>query len=84
LKIVFPKKLGHKKIYMNRIRVFISSVQTEFAAERQMVFDYLQSDPLLGRFFEPFFLSECRLLASRRRSSTSIIFVKDGVTLNPR
>ena len=39
---------------MNRIRVFISSVQTEFAAERQMVFDYLQSDPLLGRFFEPF------------------------------
>ena len=26
---------------MNRIRVFISSVQLEFAAERQMVFDYL-------------------------------------------
>ncbi|HQB82687.1 MAG TPA: hypothetical protein PLR50_04255 [Candidatus Rifleibacterium sp.] len=26
---------------MNRIGVFISSVQVEFAAERQMVFDYL-------------------------------------------
>lgn len=35
-------------------RVFISSVQKEFAEERLMLFDYLMSDPLLGLFFEPF------------------------------
>lgn len=39
---------------MNKIRVFISSVQKEFAKERQMLFDYLMSDPLLGLFFDPF------------------------------
>ncbi len=39
---------------MNKQRIFISSVQSEFAAERQMLFDYLTTDALLGRFFEPF------------------------------
>ena len=39
---------------MNKIRLFISSVQAEFAEERRMLFEYLQTDPLLGRFFEPF------------------------------
>ncbi|MDR3000787.1 MAG: DUF4062 domain-containing protein, partial [Fibromonadaceae bacterium] len=39
---------------MNRIRVFISSVQDEFAHERAMLFSYLQQDALLGRMFEPF------------------------------
>ena len=39
---------------MSKIRVFISSVQKEFANERQSLFCYLQSDPLLGLFFEPF------------------------------
>lgn len=39
---------------MKQIKVFISSVQSEFALERQMLFDYLTSDALLGRFFEPF------------------------------
>lgn len=39
---------------MNKIRVFISSVQKEFVEERQMLFEYLMSDPLLGLFFEPF------------------------------
>jgi len=39
---------------MQRKKVFISSVQSEFAAERQMLFDYLTSDALLGKFFEPF------------------------------
>ena len=36
------------------IKVFISSVQSEFAAERQALVEYLQSDALLGRFFQPF------------------------------
>ena len=39
---------------MQKIRVFISSVQSEFAKERQMLFDYLTTDALLGKFFEPF------------------------------
>ena len=39
---------------MKKIRVFISSVQSEFSEERQMLFDYLISDSLLGLFFEPF------------------------------
>jgi hypothetical protein len=39
---------------MRKIRVFISSVQSEFSEERQMLFDYLISDSLLGLFFEPF------------------------------
>ena len=39
---------------MQRKKVFISSVQAEFAEERQVLFDYLTSDALLGRFFEAF------------------------------
>ena len=34
---------------MQRKKVFISSVQSEFAAERQMLFDYLTTDALLAR-----------------------------------
>jgi hypothetical protein len=39
---------------MQKLRVFISSVQNEFAEERQGLFRYLYNDPLLGLFFEPF------------------------------
>lgn len=39
---------------MKKARVFISSVQSEFAEERQFLFDYIISDALLGKFFEPF------------------------------
>ena len=39
---------------MQKLKVFISSVQNEFAEERQNLFRYLHSDPLLGLFFEPF------------------------------
>ena len=39
---------------MAKQRVFISSVQSEFATERQALHDYILSDSLLGRFFEPF------------------------------
>lgn len=39
---------------MTRQKIFISSVQPEFASERQMLFDYISTDALLGRFFEPF------------------------------
>ncbi|MDR0864918.1 MAG: DUF4062 domain-containing protein [Candidatus Symbiothrix sp.] len=39
---------------MQKKKVFISSVQSEFAEERQMLFEYLTTDALLGKFFEPF------------------------------
>ncbi|HHN47846.1 MAG TPA: DUF4062 domain-containing protein [Bacteroidales bacterium] len=39
---------------MNKLRIFISSVQSEFARERQMLYEYISKDALLGRFFEPF------------------------------
>jgi predicted HTH transcriptional regulator len=39
---------------MVRKKVFISSVQSEFAAERQMLYEYLSTDALLGIYFEPF------------------------------
>ena len=39
---------------MNKIRVFISSVQSEFAEHRRILCDYIISDALLGKFFEPF------------------------------
>jgi len=39
---------------MPEIRIFISSVQKEFREERQFLWQYIQSDPLLGAFFKPF------------------------------
>jgi len=39
---------------MNKLKLFISSVQSEFTSERQMLFTYISYDALLGRFFEPF------------------------------
>ncbi|MDD3925469.1 MAG: DUF4062 domain-containing protein [bacterium] len=43
---------------MKPIRIFISGVQKEFAIERSTLRDYLQSDQLLRRFFEPFLFEE--------------------------
>lgn len=39
---------------MKPIRIFISSVQTEFAQERTALRDYLRNDPLIRRFFDVF------------------------------
>lgn len=39
---------------MNKIKVFISSVQSEFSDERKILYEFLTTDALLGRFFEPF------------------------------
>jgi len=41
------------------IRVFISSVQKEFAAERAALRDYLRGDPLMRRFFDVFLFEDC-------------------------
>ena len=43
---------------MNPMRIFISSVQKEFAEERAALRDYLRGDPLLRRFFEVFLFEE--------------------------
>ena len=50
---------------MNTIRIFISSVQREFAQERKALRDYLQNDPLMRRFFDVFLFED--VPASDRR-----------------
>ena len=52
-------------------RIFISSVQREFAAERAALADYLRTDPLLRRFFEPFLFEE--LPAKDQQTSTAYL-----------
>ncbi|MEP7321597.1 MAG: Fic family protein [Saprospiraceae bacterium] len=39
---------------MQKIKVFLSSVQGEFATERDALYHYILSDSLLGVFFQPF------------------------------
>lgn len=43
---------------MKRIKIFISSVQSEFAEERAMLGQYLRTDALLGKFFETFLFED--------------------------
>lgn len=43
---------------MRRMKIFISSVQSEFAEERAMLCHYIRTDVLLGKFFEPFIFEE--------------------------
>jgi len=39
---------------MAKSKIFIRSFLLEFSKEREMLFEYISSDPLLGKFFEPF------------------------------
>ena len=50
---------------MPTIRIFISSVQREFAKEREALRDYLRGDPLMRRFFDVFLFED--VPASDRR-----------------
>ena len=50
---------------MNTIRIFISSVQREFAQEREALRNYLRRDPLMRRFFDVFLFED--VPASDRR-----------------
>ncbi|MDP2829447.1 MAG: DUF4062 domain-containing protein [Sulfuricellaceae bacterium] len=43
---------------MKSLRIFISSVQKEFAAERIALRDWLRNDALMHRFFEPFLFED--------------------------
>ena len=53
---------------MAKTKLFISSVQTEFSEERQMLFEYILSDPLLGRFFDPFLFERLPAIDQRTDS----------------
>ena len=50
---------------MNPLRIFISSVQGEFAEERAALRDYIQADALIRRFFDVFLFED--VPASDRR-----------------
>ena len=50
---------------MNRIRIFISSVQREFAQERAALREYLRGDPLMRRFFDVFLFEDVPALDRR-------------------
>ena len=50
---------------MSPLRIFISSVQGEFAEERAALRDYIRGDPLIRRFFEVFLFEDAP--ASDRR-----------------
>ena len=39
---------------MPKFKVFISSVQSEFASERLRLYDYVRQDDLMSQYFEPF------------------------------
>ncbi|UUX92294.1 DUF4062 domain-containing protein [Methanoplanus endosymbiosus] len=47
------------------IRIFISSVQKEFAEERARLRDYLQGDALMRRFFEVFLFEDLPAVSRR-------------------
>lgn len=48
---------------MAYIKVFISSVQREFANERRQLCDYIRTDGLLGQFFVPFIFEDMPVVA---------------------
>ena len=43
---------------VSMVKIFISSVQKEFAEERQLLCRYIREDALLGKFFQPFIFEE--------------------------
>jgi predicted HTH transcriptional regulator len=45
-------------VNMDKKRIFISSVQREFAQERERLCNYIRQDALLGKYFVPFIFEE--------------------------
>ena len=43
---------------MNRQKIFLSSVQSEFAKERKRIAEYIRQDALFSMYFEPFLFEE--------------------------
>ena len=47
-----------KRSDMSKFKLFISSVQAEFAEERQLLYDFVRNDELLNHYFEPFIFEQ--------------------------
>ena len=45
-----------------QFKIFISSVQREFAAERKLLADYIRKDAILCKFFDVFLFGSCKFL----------------------
>lgn len=58
---------------MSKKKIFISSVQKEFAEERKLLVNYLMDDPLLSMFFTPFIFEDYP--ATGRK--TSSVYLKE-------
>ena len=52
--------MDDKNLYLFRMsfKIFISSVQKEFAKERKWLADYIRKDAILGRFFDVFLIED--------------------------
>jgi len=61
---------------MSRLKIFVSSVQKEFAAERRAVRSFVQGDALLSRFFDVFLFED--VPASNRRADEVYLAEVDG------
>ncbi len=67
------------------LRLFISSVQKEFAAERAALRDYLRGDALLRRFLQPFLLEEDMIERCRKAGLAEPEFtLTDGFVITLR
>jgi predicted HTH transcriptional regulator len=60
------------------MKIFISSVQKEFTAERKALAEYLSNDPLLRRFFEPFLFERDVPASDRRPDEVYLDEVRDS------
>lgn len=58
---------------MAKKKIFISSVQSEFPAERKALYEYICADPLLGKFFEPFLFE---LLPATDRAADAVYLME--------
>ena len=56
---------------MNRQKIFLSSVQSEFSEERKLLADYIRQDALFSMYFEPFLFEE--LPAQDRSAQTAYL-----------
>ena len=64
---------------MTPLRIFISSVQKEFAGERKALANYLRNDPLMRRCFKGFLFEEIPALDRRPDYATQLGRVQGGV-----
>jgi len=66
------------RVSLRKIKIFISSVQAEFAHERSELQEYLLSDPLLGKFFEPFIFEQLPAIDQR----ADAIYLKEAASIH--